>query len=179
MKVYYSFENEKGKWITKDTLWHVDVTTDEKGVPRKNNSQLPGTPMAILTFGDDKNLWFRKHKSKDEFKENSTVVFRQRNGSCIIMDGDDEYPGDDGLHWRHMSNMVDRREGITFAFMCRVVQKEVLVDSTNNTLVEQRISEKKLAQLKAAEHHFDTDYYQYSVKRLNSGIKGIFQKTQY
>jgi len=50
----------------KKTGWHVDVTQDKAtGKAKPNNSQMPNTPVAIVSFGDAKVLEFMKRYSKN------------------------------------------------------------------------------------------------------------------
>ena len=62
VKVYYSY-NEKQKQDGKPTMvnakkevnWHTDIELNKDGKPMSNkNSQVPKTPVAILTIGDPK-----------------------------------------------------------------------------------------------------------------------------
>ena len=142
VKVYYSCADNGGKVINKSTKWHTDVTTDDKGNPNADNSQVPGTPVAILTFGDEKDLWFRRRsKNKKKPEENSDFNFRQRSNSFVVLDGRDEEPTHDGMYWEHKSEMAGKETGrVTFSFMFRVVQVDIKVHPTKHTMVAPRIT---------------------------------------
>ena len=161
VKLYYAYQNANGKLIQKDTQWHVDVTLDKDGNPMTNNSQEPGTPVAILTFGETKNLFFRRQKNKQLFYDNTQLLFQQRNASLFVLDSRDErIAPKDGLHWRHMSEMQRGQEGATFSFMFRVVQKEVTVNKSDSTFVNPRVGPKKAVQFQKGERLFETEHYQ-------------------
>ena len=109
VKVYFAYPdwakvNGKSvfKTINKTTEWHTDIDIDANGVPlSKGNSQAPGTPVAFLTFGDTKNLWFQRHSSKTKPIDNSLVHFLQKSGSLFVLDARDKVYGENGWHWKH------------------------------------------------------------------------------
>ena len=50
----------------KKTGWHVDITQDKAtGKAKPNNSQIPNTPVTVVSFGDAKVLEFMKRYSKN------------------------------------------------------------------------------------------------------------------
>ncbi len=119
VKGYFSVWDGK-KWVQKTCEWHRDVTHTLDGKPFKNNSQIPGTPVLILTYGGDKNLWFRRQLPKKVVVPDSLVHFRQKSGSLFLLDPRDEKPTATGEHWCHMSNM-QQDESVTFSFSFRSV----------------------------------------------------------
>ena len=54
VKVYYSLKKGVKSKKTKDTKRHVDINYQEKDKPLQENSQEPGSPVLILTFGGKK-----------------------------------------------------------------------------------------------------------------------------
>ena len=68
LKWYMAYLRENGKEERKQLGMHVDVTHNPRTLkPCKNNSQKPGTLTAMLTFGADKHLWFRRYSSPSKF----------------------------------------------------------------------------------------------------------------
>jgi hypothetical protein len=107
VKIYYSFKNARGKTEKKYTGWHTDVTYDKDGNPMSDNSQVPGTPVVIATFGDTKELEFKSHNGvsgKDD--DNSNLIIEQRHGSIFVLHPDDEMIDPfNGCFWKHKSAM--------------------------------------------------------------------------
>lgn len=173
VKLYYWTKNENGDWVKKDTNWHCDVEHDKFGHPKENNSQLPGSPVIILTYGDLKSLCFRRHRDKTSFDKDSMFEFPQQSGSMFLLDGRDESPHPlDGMHWRHMSTTNRSEEGVTFALMFRTVQKSVRVNVFTNTKVDPVIPAWKIAQLEEAKDDFSTPHY----KKQKTSIDGKLSK---
>jgi hypothetical protein len=161
VKIYYRYKDSQKKTVSKTTEWHVDVTRDSNGTPKKDNSQVPDTPVATLTFGSAKNLWMRRHRTKEYGVHDSLLLFRQSNGSFFVLDGEDEkHHESDGMHWRHMSNM-DRQvpDGVTFSFMFRVVKMTTEIHKESGLLVHPRVGPIKRVQFQKGEHLFDTHHY--------------------
>ena len=161
VKIYYRYKDSQKKTVSKTTEWHVDVTRDSNGTPKKDNSQVPDTPVATLTFGSTKNLWMRRHRTKEYGVHDSLLLFRQINGSFFVLDGEDErHHESDGMHWRHMSNM-DRHapDGVTFSFMFRVVKMTTEIHKESGLLVNPRVGPVKRVQFQKGEHLFDTNHY--------------------
>ena len=122
VKIYYEVPSEnpdKGP-VQMDTGWHRDVLY-KRGThtPQAGNSQTPGTPVAILTFGDDKELWMARGKTRASPDPNSFSCFVQKHNSFFVLDGDDEKWDNDKV-WRHMSRMC-KGSKVTFALMFRDV----------------------------------------------------------
>ena len=156
VKVYYTFRDSKHKLVKKTTEWHVDVTRDANGIPLPNNSQVPGSPVAILTFGDPKRLYFRRHRDRHNHLEDSTLSLLQKSGSFFLLDPRDEMLDCEGLHWRHCSGPS---EGVTISFMFREVQRQVKVHPTKSTLAEPKLGPKKRRQFEEGEKIFSTEHY--------------------
>ena len=105
VKQHCTFYNENGKRVEKDAKWHVHVALNKNGVPMANNSQLPLSPVAILTHGDSKSLFFVRHRSsgKTDFEANTLFEAPQEMGSIFLLDGRDELLDELNQVWRHCS----------------------------------------------------------------------------
>ena len=96
VKVYYPYRNADGNLVKKTTEFHCDVTRSDDNTAKDDNSQLPGTPVAILTFGDQKFLKFMRHYFDGTKMMHSEIVYDQKSGSFIVLDGRDEEIGPNG-----------------------------------------------------------------------------------
>ena len=115
-KIYLSYRNHNGKLVRKCVGMHCDVSHDlATRAPKRNNSQTPGTVVGLLTFGANKNLWFKKYWNSKDSHPNSLLHFLQKSGTLFVLDPRDEMPDQHGDHWRHCSTM-GTEEGITFTF---------------------------------------------------------------
>ena len=161
IKVHYKCKDQNNNNVSKTTEWHVDVTMDKEGVPKTNNSQVPGTPVAILTFGEEKALYMRRHSTKELYDHDSLLEFRQESGSFFVLDGrDEEMHESDGKHWRHMSKFLPTsNDGVTFSFMFRAVQMETEVHKEDDTLVDKHVTAGKLKQYQQGVEQFTTEHY--------------------
>lgn len=154
VKVYYMTEDGNGETFKK-TGFHGDVTYNKRtGKPMSNNSQVPGTPVAMLTFGDAKNLWFQQFNGKAK-KRNTLIRFHQESGCLTILDGRDEVPDDEGWVWKHMANMTAAM-GITFVFTFRSVQNWV------NVLPDGRIAKPVNTPKRQVKFHMARNLFQQS-----------------
>lgn len=176
VKVYYWVKNEKGKWVKKNTEWHCDVERDKYGRVKKNNSQLPGSPVLILTYGDNKSLVFRRHSTKEEYDSQSEIEIPQQSGSLFILDPRDEERDREGMHWRHMSTSNQNEHGVTFSFMFRTVQATTRVNCFTNTIVDPVVPGWKLAQLEKAAGSFSTPYYQEQSAAIQKKLASLLEK---
>ena len=183
VKVYFAYpdwEKVKGKsvlkTINKTTEWHTDIDIDSNGIPlSKGNSQVPGTPVAFLTFGDTKNLWFQRHSSKTHPIDNSLVHFLQKSGSLFVLDARDELYGENGWHWKHKSNMAVS-EGITFSLMFRIVQTTKRIDPNTSRLAEPKVGPKKKIQFEKGQKQLTTKFYHDRKTDLDRKLKDFFDK---
>lgn len=178
-KAYYAYQSDRKKKevVVKDTGWHTDVTTDDDGMPCSDNSQVPMTPVAIFTFGDLKNLWFQQCYSRDIPKPNTLFNIPQENGSLFILDGKDEIPDKNGLHWRHMSNMPAGNGGVTMSFMFRVVQMRTWVYAKDHTLVNPPPLTPQMEQrFNRADKEFRTKYYSEQRAKLHDTFMDLFKR---
>ena len=151
VKLYFSFRKEKQAktvLVRKNTGWHADVLYDDKGVGLPSNSQVPGTPVAILTCGDRKNLWFRrgraegtKEGTKRVYDDETTLHFAQENCSLFVLDPRDEVPDEDGVSWFHMSDLVGEPvESVAYSISFRCVQLYREVNALTHQLIEPTIT---------------------------------------
>jgi uncharacterized protein YaiI (UPF0178 family) len=176
VKDYCSYQDCNGKVIKKSANWHSDVALTSDGKPQLQNSQLPGTPVAIFTCGDPKHLWFQK-----AFKHNQTVPSShchivQKNGSMFVLDGQDELLNNPlYTTWKHMSDMINP-DDVTFSFMCRVIQKQVEVCKDTGRLHNPKLTCKKTAQHDAAQGTFKTSHYKQEKKALMHKMEQVFAK---
>ena len=126
-----------------------------------------------MTFGDEKHLWFRLHKNKETFNDDTKLRFAQPNGSLIILHPDDEKPDEEGWHWRHMSNMISSNS-ITFSFTFRCVQERIGVKPTGE-LLNPKISHTKGLKFKAGNKEFQSSRYQNKRVILERRMKDFFE----
>lgn len=177
VKVYYTTVDEKGKNHVKDTNWHSDVTFDQNGKPHENNSQVPGSPVAICTFGDDKLLEFRRHETKEIFEKESYIYLGQTNGSFFVLDGRDEKPSG-RVRWWHRSRMANRTdaEAVCFSFMFRLVQKDVRVHKVTNTLVDPHIQDKWRNSERDEKKIFGRKHYKENRMEIDRKVQAVLDK---
>ena len=134
----------KGYWDNKETNWHQDIQLNQDGTPSHNNSQIPGTPVAILMFGDTKNFWLgRKQFPREDNSKGpipSTLVgYQQRHGAVTILDSRDETVREDQTTVIHMSDMeFHNKNGVAFSLLFRCSASRVMVHPTKNTLMNQK-----------------------------------------
>ena len=178
IKIYYTYRKQDGTLVRKCTRYHVDVTRNRKtGEPMPNNSQVPGTPVAILTYGASKNLWFRRQKTKQLHNPTSLIHFLQRSGSLFVLDGRDEELDKHGYHWRHMSDMGPDTEGITYSFSLRSVQEKQQVNG-DGTLASPHVTNKMRDTYTKGEAIFQTNHYKQSKTDLDQRMLGFLKTKQ-
>ena len=115
------YKNKNGKRVKKKLGHHTDITHNKRtGKPMSQNCQVPGSPVALLTCGSTKNLWFRRFRGK-ESKLDSTTHIHQKSGCLFVLDGRDEIPNKEGWQWKHMADMADP-DGITFTYTFRSLE---------------------------------------------------------
>lgn len=176
VKVYYWYKNEKGECVKKDTNWHCDITLDKQGKPCSNNSQVPGTPVGIITFGSKKKLLFRQGKSKTEWDSHTVFEISQKSGTFVVLDGADEILNSSGKRWSHKSTSCEDENGVTFSLMLRQVQKQVTVCRFNNTIVDPKIGPKKLVQFEKGKDLLETEYYKQERETMHTKMEKLFNQ---
>jgi len=176
IKVYYKYKDTDNKTVSKPTEWHVNVTRDSSGVPNKDNSQVPETPVATLTFGATKNLWMRQHRTKKLGVQDSMILFRQKNGSFFVLDGKDEsHHKKDGMHWRHKSDCdKDVPQGVTFSYMFRVVKMTTEIQKDNALLAHPTVGPVKKLQFQEGQKHFATSLYSHQLRSTEEKLDKCF-----
>jgi hypothetical protein len=178
LKVYYWTQRPAGNWIQKKVDWHVDVSRNADGIPYTNNSQVPNTPVAIVTFGHTKTLEMRKHASPTQFQDTSTVHFQQANSSVFVLDGRDECVRN-GFHWRHRSmatgNAKSNSHEVTFSFLFRITQMMHEVNVHDNTMVNKACGVKKMKQFERAHPKtFNSKHYNQACAFIHQNVEGLF-----
>lgn len=100
--------------------------------PKRSNSQEPGSPVALCTFGSTKILTFHRCLPATKQPPIETLEFRQENGSLFLL-----HPGDERLRskafWKH-SAKLENPKGVSVTVMARVVKVTSLavVHATTN-----------------------------------------------
>jgi hypothetical protein len=184
VKIYYKFRDCNGKLVGKTTSWHVDVTTDPStGNAKSDNSQVPGTPVATVTFGASKDLIMKRwgwmgSDGKLDFDPGSEITFRQHNGFVFVLDGEDERCGkEEGLHWMHMSKLDNSSpEDVTFSFSMRAVQMSTEVKKSNSMLAHPKLGPIKRLHFLAGEKHLHTQHYIQEVANIHTKIDKCIDK---
>jgi hypothetical protein len=175
-KAYYWTKNEAGKNVRKAVNYHVDVNRNAAGIPDKNNSQIPDTPVVMVSFGDEKCFTMRRHISPTVSLPDSHVEFRQTSGTILVLDGRDEQVRD-GVHWRHMSRAGDNHGDVTFSFMFRAVQMEKEVHVSDGTLVDHSCGKRKMMQFKKAGNKpFQKAHYKQTCTAIDENMMSMFSR---
>lgn len=159
VKVYYT-----GK-VTRE---HTDMEfTKKTHVPKANNSQEMGTPVAIVTFGDSKILEFVRYFSDESGNQERTkevLKFVQDNCSIVVHDPNDEYLDHNRNFWKHKASLVDGDVGVSVSLCFREVRatKDVMVDDC--TFANKNIggTGKKLQQYLLAEEFLANNNVEYT-----------------
>lgn len=174
MKGFFSFRDDKGKVVMKNLGFHADCTYKRNNIPMSNNSQVPGSITLVLTFGDPKVLWFLKHLTKKEWDPSTLLRFVQRHLTLFVLDGRDERLDENGMQYRHMSNMI-HEENITFSIMFRCVKATSVVNA-DGSLVAPYVTSEKKEMMELAMCRFDTDQYKQNREELENRMRQFFQR---
>ena len=180
-KTYYGFKDLKGRRFSKKTGLHADVTYDEKGNPKPNNTQKPNTLTAVVNVGDTKILKFQRFKVGEKKPiPNSEIQLYQPNGSVFMLDPRDEKPMKRAEHedflsfWKHSAELVDKENGIAVAICFRVGNYNVPINPTTNKLIAPKQTDRRTQRF----DHFiatnTTDSYKSTVKKLDAHVAGRF-----
>ena len=131
-----------------------------------NNLQLPLSPVAILTCGDSKSLFFVRHcsSSRTDFEANTLFEVPQEMGSVFPLDGHDELLDDLSRAWRHCSGPSS---GVTVSFMFRNVQQTSEVICSEGLPTHVKMSEKSRIVFEEAEGLHRTKHHK--EQRLHIG----------
>ena len=137
VKIYYGLRNGVNSSRIKTTNRHVDVNYQGKDQPAKENSQVPGSPVLILTFGGPKYLHFCLGSSTQNHRQNTEFYFLQTDSSGFYLDVADENPNEEKDRWMHRSTMHPKnRKGMVISFMFRQVRNTRRVNEVDGTLAE-------------------------------------------
>ena len=148
-KTYYSYQR-KGNRISKKTNKHPDQRYNYKTRRPSKGDLVPGAPIAIITFGDPKNLWFQRCCHGKPTKT-PIVHIPQRSGTLFVLDGRDEEPDEDGCSWVHRADMENSSENnFTIAFVLRSLKSWEYVNP-DGTLAYPRLSIRESEKLERAE----------------------------
>jgi hypothetical protein len=178
VKLYFAYETECGKTVWKNTEWHLDIShNNNTQQPISTNSQVPGTPVIIATFGDTKELEFRRHLANGLHQNKTKLLFQQHNASIFGLHPDDEKVDPyTGTHWRHKSEMQKKRNNVTFAYMFRVVQRQVWVKAHDSTLANPHVGKRKEKAFRKAKAKKKTSVYKKNEKTLKNNMESILDR---
>jgi hypothetical protein len=138
-------------------------------MPMKNNTQIPGTPIVILTFGDDKTLRFQKFGSNKKLNI-PELVFQQKHGSQFLLDPRDEKTDEMGEYWKHMSEM-NKDKSITFSFTFRSIAATIEVTEDGYlAYLEKFTHAKKDAKFKKGEQLMQGEEYEKQVREIDRRV---------
>ena len=176
VKVYYMTEDGNGETYKK-TGYHCDITYNKRcRKPLPNNSQVPGTPVAMLTYGAPKNLWFQQFNGQAK-RPNTLIHFLQESGCLTVLDGRDEVPDEDGWVWKHMANMTEAM-GITFVFTFRSVQNWVTV-LPDGRMARPVVTTKRKAKFAGARKLFRLQRYKQMREELETRMTEFLHLTDF
>ena len=137
VKIYYGLRKGVKTARVKDTKLHVDVNYQGQDQPSKENSQVPGSPVLILTFGGRKRLHFCLGSSTQNHHQQTEFYFLQTDTCGFYLDGADENPNEKKDRWMHRSTMHPKnRGGMVISFMFRQVRNTRRVNEQDGTLAE-------------------------------------------
>ena len=135
VKIYYKVPGRPPS----STGFHSDVLYNKKdNQPTRNkNSQKPGTPVLIFTYGGRKHLVMARttQGNKVGIIDKSEVHFTQTNTRLFVLDGEDE-KWNNGQKWIHRSTYDGEEGGMIITFMLRVVQNQTRVITSDSTLFD-------------------------------------------
>ena len=171
----------------KETGEHTDIEFDSDHNPKTNNSQVPGTPVAIAMIGDTKVLNFHEYKRNPTKNKNitptgETITFLQESGMLLLLDWRDEYLNQKNCFWTHSSKMTGGKNSVAMTLMFRVVCAEREVFAGNSEYVDKTVwgTGKKEAQLDAAWDALENNMEKYNNKckeirtKLNNLLNDYF-----
>jgi hypothetical protein len=182
VKIYFTYRDLNGDLKRKQTDWHTDVSYDKvTGEPKPDNSQVAGTPVAIATFGDPKELQFIRHEvGRTKGDPKTLLKFTQPNATLFIM-----HPADEAIdlnlrkYWKHKSEMCNGpsiENNVTFSFVFRVVQPTVEVNLADDTLVNKECGEERMKRFDAGQRILRTKAYVLATKEIEAKMKSVFER---
>ena len=147
---------------------HRDVQWTINGDVADESSQVPGTPVVIITLGGRKKLCFKK-KIKGLSKDESTRMedytqFLQTDSSCVVLHPDDEKWTQRPDHlfqcFHHHSEFSGKLAGdnaMVASIMFRHVQKTVRVGISTNLANQESVEPKLAAKFDRAKRKWERD----------------------
>jgi len=139
MKWYFTVP---GQNTEKKCGWHTDMSLNSMtNEPiTGNNSQVSDTPVAILTFGGKKRLFFGFGKNKRLIEPETTFYMEQCDSKIILLHWEDEKYRHEGAlplkKFLHCSGMhPDNKNGVVMTLMYRHVKDKVLVHQETHNFV--------------------------------------------
>jgi hypothetical protein len=169
----------------KVTRYHTDIEFTRGHLkPKDNNSQVPGTPVAIATVGDTKYLDFQRFVIDADGKsteDNKTLRFYQFSGSLLLLDSRDEFLNNEGKFWKHRSGLLNGDNDVSIALMFRVVKATTEVECETGMLRDKKIggTGKKEAQFDAGWKHYleiNKEDYEKECAAIREKINNKFRK---
>lgn len=172
VKIYWTYVDGKAKIVDMVLNEHCDVVYAPDGIVLRANFQEPHTPVAIMTIGDDKYLYFQRYKmdrsgNKYSMGPTKKLWFKQTSGSVFILDQRDEIPTKrhSGSRiekyfsfWKHSCVLADRKEGVSMSLAFRIGTKFVPVND-DSTLKNPCQTEATTNRFKNAAHLMDDERY--------------------
>jgi len=110
VKGYWCYPNRRsgktnGKMTAMKTNYHRDIAFNINGEPDKNNSQLPGTPVAICAWGSNKKFILQRYFHGLRFKKKLTNWKRRLKELAV------------GRRWRAVTSLWNKNMDPFFAFI--------------------------------------------------------------
>jgi len=159
----------------KSTGRHTDVLFDSRDKPSKGNSQVPGSPVVMCTFGGRKHLHFTQGECKSRIREGVEFPFVQNDNCGFHLDGADENPNDEKLRWLHRSKMhPDNRKGMVISSMFRQVRSVVKVNVKDGTLAHS--GEDKRVFSSVRQTHQNNDDHKSAMEEINAKAKELMTR---
>lgn len=175
VKVYYGITRGGRAAGLKRTARHADVNYHRMDRPAEENSQQPGSPVIILTFGGKKNLFFSLGRSSKNIQETTEFPILQSDSHGFYMEGADENPNEEGERWFHRSQMHPKnRGGVVISFMFREVRNTCRVNVSDGTLSDPGDDDDVFASVRNTYQH--TDEYKASMEVLDGKWKRLLQR---
>ena len=175
VKIYYVLRKGVKTTKTKQTKRHVDVNYLAKDKPATENSQEPGSPVLILTFGGDKLLYFSLGKSTLSIQPETEFSFLQNDSHGIYLDGADENPNDEGVRWFHRSTMHPKNKGgMVISFMFRRVRNKRKVNVEDGTLADPGADDHVFASVR--DTYQNDDKYQDAMEEIDGKGKQLMTR---
>jgi len=184
MKWYYTVP---GVGTEKTTNWHTDMSlrSDNNQPITGSNSQVPDTPVAILTYGGKKRIYFGYGKDKRTIQGNSTFFFEQCDSKIFLLHWEDEkYHHEDGSlpykRFLHCSGVhPDNKDGVVMTLLFRHVSTSVLVNRNTNKFVDPQPREDQLEFDQMRDNWMEDDEVVAKQVELAGKVQTYYNKTNW